>query len=108
MPVQSFSRWTKVLALGLVGCAVLATPARAQSPSEVGQWSSIHYLAHLRDAHPACNPNGKVMFFGEFDDGKAPPRRWDPVTNAITNLTRGGLQHLLRAVTHTSRTASCW
>jgi hypothetical protein len=89
MPVQSFSRCMKVLALGLVGCAVLATPAQAQAPAEVGQWSSIMNWP-VSATHTSLQPDGKVMFFGEFADGEAPPRRWDPVANTLTNLPVAG------------------
>lgn len=89
MPLQSFSRWPQVLALGLIGCVVLAAPAQAQAPAEVGQWASTMNWP-ISATHASLQPDGKVMFFGEFDDGLGPPRRWDPATNAITSLPVAG------------------
>jgi len=89
MPVQPHSRWSKVLAVGLAGCAALAAPAEAQTPAEVGQWSSVMSWP-ISATHTSLQPDGKVMFFGEFDEGDDPPRRWDPVTNTLTALPVAG------------------
>ncbi|MBZ4420126.1 galactose oxidase-like domain-containing protein [Myxococcus sp. RHSTA-1-4] len=77
------------LAAWLVGFAVLALPARAQGPAQVGQWSSVMSWP-ITATHTHLQPDGKVMFFGEFDEGNLPPRRWDPVTNAVTALPHPG------------------
>ncbi len=75
-----------VLMAGLVMGAVLAGPARAQTaPSDIGVWSSVMTWP-LSATHANLQPDGKVMFFGEFAEGDLPPRRWDPATNAVTTL----------------------
>ncbi|HYI03179.1 galactose oxidase-like domain-containing protein [Hyalangium sp.] len=44
----------------------------------------------LSATHTSLQPDGKVMFFGEFDEGDDPPRRWDPVTNTLSALPTAG------------------
>jgi hypothetical protein len=78
-------RCSKVFAVGLVGCMALATPAQAATPADVGQWSSVLSWP-ISATHTSLQPDGKVMFFGEFAEGTAPPRRWDPITNTLTAL----------------------
>ncbi|MCY1021723.1 galactose oxidase-like domain-containing protein [Pyxidicoccus sp. MSG2] len=73
------------LAAWLVGLVALALPARAQTPADVGQWSSVMTWP-ITATHASLQPDGKVMFIGEFDEGNLPPRRWDPATNAVTSL----------------------
>ena len=79
----------EVLAVWLAGFAALALPARAQAPAEVGQWSSVMTWP-LSATHTHLQPDGRVMFFGEFEEGSLPPRRWDPVTNTLTVLPHPG------------------
>jgi galactose oxidase-like protein len=79
----------RVLALWLVGCTVLAGPARAQTPAEVGQWSSVTAWP-LSATHTSLLPTGRVMFFGEFGQGDDPPGLWDPATGGISRLTAPG------------------
>ena len=77
---------TRALGAGLVAGAVLAGPAWAQTaPSDIGAWSSVMTWP-LSATHTHLQPDGKVMFFGEFAEGDLPPRRWDPATGAITTL----------------------
>ena len=78
-----------VFAACLVGCAVLALPVQAQTPATVGQWSSVMTWP-VSATHVHLQPDGRVMFFGEFAEGDLPPRRWDPATNAITTLPDPG------------------
>ncbi|XXF79270.1 DUF1929 domain-containing protein [Myxococcaceae bacterium GXIMD 01537] len=66
----------------------LALPARAQ-PSEVGKWSGVMTWP-ISATHTHLQPDGKVMFFGEFSEGELPARRWDPATNAVSSLSRPG------------------
>lgn len=77
------------LAVWLIGLAALALPARAQTPSEVGQWSSVMTWP-ISATHTSLQPDGRVMFIGEFDEGNLPPRRWDPITNTVTSLPHPG------------------
>ncbi|MCP3142327.1 galactose oxidase-like domain-containing protein [Pyxidicoccus xibeiensis] len=72
----------------LIAGLVLAGTARAQTaPADVGVWSSVMTWP-ISATHTHLQPDGKVMFFGEFGEGDDPPRRWDPVTNAVTSLPR--------------------
>lgn len=80
---------TRLFAGWLVLCAALAAPAWAQTPATVGQWSSVMSWP-LSATHTHLQPDGKVMFFGEFAEGVLPPRRWDPVTNTLTALPTAG------------------
>ena len=72
-----------------------ASRREAQTPAEVGQWSSVMSWP-ISATHTHLQPDGKVMFFGEFDEGLDPPRLWDPATGAAHGAARAGLQHLLR------------
>jgi galactose oxidase len=60
-------------------------PASAQAPEEVGQWSPVMSWP-ISATHAHLLPTGKVMFFGEFEEGLLPPRLWDPQTNGLTSL----------------------
>src|SRR5262245_35932304 len=51
----------------------------AQTPSEVGQWSSVQTLP-TEAVHAHMLPTGKVLFWAYSDDA----RFWDPATGAIT------------------------
>ena len=85
MPVQLLSRWSTALAVALVGCALLATPARAQTPGDVGQWSSVmSWPISATHAQPAARRQGDVL--RRVRRGGCPPRRWDPVTNTLSAL----------------------
>ncbi len=82
--------WPRALAAWLVGCMALALPAYGQTaPADVGQWSSVMSWP-VSATHTHLQPDGKVMFFGEFAEGNLPPRRWDPVTNTLTSLPHPG------------------
>ncbi|MBZ4421232.1 galactose oxidase-like domain-containing protein [Myxococcus sp. RHSTA-1-4] len=73
-------RWGAVL---LAACVVvLAGPASAQVPSDVGQWTHLGTWP-LSATHANLLPNGKVFVFGEFEEGSEPPLVWDPVTGAV-------------------------
>ncbi len=78
---------SRVLAAWLA--VVWAFAARAQTPSEVGQWSAVMSWP-LSATHTSLQPDGRVMFIGEFDEGNLPPRRWDPATNTLTALPHPG------------------
>jgi galactose oxidase len=78
--------WSRRL-LFAVG-AVLALgpqPARAADPKVVGEWSPMTTFP-VSMTHTHLLPTGKVMFFGEFDEGLEPPELWDPATGALTPL----------------------
>ncbi|MCY1023279.1 galactose oxidase-like domain-containing protein [Pyxidicoccus sp. MSG2] len=82
--------WLRGLVAVLSGVLLLAGPARAQTAaSDVGAWSSVMSWP-ITATHASLQPDGRVMFFGEFDEGDDPPRRWDPATNAVTSLARPG------------------
>ena len=89
MALRPFFLRPRALAAWLCGVAALALPARAQTPAEVGQWSSVMSWP-LSATHTSLQPDGRVMFFGEFDEGNLPPRRWDPATNTLTSLPHPG------------------
>jgi len=79
----------RVLALWLVGCAAVSGPARAQTPAEAGQWSSVMAWP-LSATHTSLLPTGRVMFFGEFAQGDDPPGLWDPATGGLSRLPLPG------------------
>jgi len=87
------SRFTvrpRVLAAWLfVAGATLALPAQAQNPADVGAWSGVMSWP-ISATHASLQPDGRVMFFGEFGEGNLAPQRWDPVTNTLTALPRAG------------------
>ncbi|HZI10118.1 MAG TPA: galactose oxidase-like domain-containing protein [Myxococcus sp.] len=89
MRETSMAAWPRLLAVGLVGGVLLALPARAQTPAEAGQWSSVMSWP-ISATHASLQPDGRVMFFGEFEEGALAPRRWDPATNAVTSLAHPG------------------
>lgn len=70
-----------MFAVGLWACVLVLTgEARAQTPSEVGQWTSLGTWP-ISATHANLLPNGKVFVFGELDEGAGPPLLWDPATN---------------------------
>jgi hypothetical protein len=73
----------------LAACAVLASAAEAQTPSQAGQWSA-RMTWPLSATHTHLQPDGRVMFFGEFDEGDDPPGLWSPSTGAISRLPAPG------------------
>ncbi|NTX34959.1 DUF1929 domain-containing protein [Myxococcus sp. CA033] len=72
-------------AVWLLGLVLLATSARAQTPAQVGRWSSVMNWP-ITATHLSLLPDGKVMFFGEFEEGDLPPMRWDPTTGALSTF----------------------
>jgi hypothetical protein len=60
-------------------------PAHAQvpSPPEVGQWTHLGTWP-ISATHANLLPNGKVLLYGEFDEGAGTPWLWDPVSGALT------------------------
>ncbi|XXF81084.1 DUF1929 domain-containing protein [Myxococcaceae bacterium GXIMD 01537] len=67
-------------------CAAMlwgAGAAWAQSPAEEGEWSSAETWP-ISATHTLLLPSGKVMFFGEFDEGLLPPQQWDPATGQLS------------------------
>lgn len=89
MPMRPIPSRSGVLALWLLGCAALAGPARAQTPAEEGQWSSVMSWP-LSATHTSLLPTGRVMYFGEFAQGDDPPGLWDPATGALSRLPAPG------------------
>lgn len=74
----------------LAGALLLSGPARAQSAaSDVGSWSGVMSWP-ISATHTSLQPDGRVMFFGEFDEGNQAPRRWDPASNSVSSLARPG------------------
>ncbi|MFP2905262.1 galactose oxidase-like domain-containing protein [Pyxidicoccus sp. 3LFB2] len=65
-----------------VCAAAFSAGARAQVPSEVGQWTHLGTWP-VSATHANLLPNGKVFAFGEFEEGSGPPVLWDPVTGAL-------------------------
>lgn len=80
----------RVSALWLLGLVVCASSARAQpAPAQVGRWASVMNWP-ISATHTSLLPDGKVMFYGEFEEGALPPRRWDPATNVLTEYPYAG------------------
>ncbi|MCP3098820.1 DUF1929 domain-containing protein [Myxococcus sp. K15C18031901] len=44
----------------------------------------------ISSTHTVLTPDGKVVFYGEFEEGNYPPRRWDPTTQTLTDLPLAG------------------
>ncbi|ADO71798.1 Kelch domain protein [Stigmatella aurantiaca DW4/3-1] len=59
--------------------------AVAQPISEVGRWSPLMSWP-ISATHAHLLHSGKVMFFGEFDEGTQSPRLWDPLANTLTPI----------------------
>jgi hypothetical protein len=59
-----------------------SSPAAAQDPSIVGQWSSVMSWP-VEAIHLNVLPNGKVMMWGPYP-GSTVPHIWDPITNTTT------------------------
>ncbi|PTL76930.1 galactose oxidase-like domain-containing protein [Vitiosangium sp. GDMCC 1.1324] len=77
-----------LLAVGtLLALAPLA--ARAADPKLVGEWSPLTRFP-VSMTHTHLLPTGKVMFFGEFDEGLEPPQLWEPSTGALQDLPKAG------------------
>ncbi|MFP2907698.1 galactose oxidase-like domain-containing protein [Pyxidicoccus sp. 3LFB2] len=90
MSWSSFSPRLRGLVLCLALSALPGSPARAQTtPADIGAWSSVMTWP-VSATHSSLQPDGRVMFFGEFAEGDAPPRRWDPATNTVTSLPHPG------------------
>ncbi|MCY1078725.1 galactose oxidase-like domain-containing protein [Archangium lansingense] len=73
-------------ALGVLALlAAVPLAAGAADPKIAGEWSPMmNFPVSLTHAH--LLPTGKVMFFGEFEEGLEPPRLWDPASGALSNL----------------------
>ncbi|MCP3058821.1 DUF1929 domain-containing protein [Myxococcus sp. K38C18041901] len=65
--------------------------ARAQTPNpaQVGRWSAVMNWP-ISATHLSVLPDGKVFFYGEFEEGAQPPQRWDPVTGALNPYPYAG------------------
>lgn len=74
---------------GVLGFAVLASPAHAQSAAQVGQWSSVMTWP-MSATHTSLLPDGKVIFIGEYEQGLLPPGRWDPTTQTLSQFPAPG------------------
>ncbi|HSP79187.1 MAG TPA: hypothetical protein VLQ93_11690, partial [Myxococcaceae bacterium] len=75
--------------LGLVAClpfALLPLVGEA-GPAEEGKWSEVLEWP-VSATHSHLLPTGKVMFFGEFDEGLEPPQLWDPKTGKLSDLPK--------------------
>lgn len=66
--------------LGLQGGLAVAQPA-----ADAGRWSPLMSWP-ISATHTHLLPSGKVMFFGEFDEGRQAPRLWDPMADTLTPL----------------------
>jgi hypothetical protein len=65
--------------------AVMPPAAGAADPKVAGEWSPMTTFP-VSLTHVHLLPTGKVMFFGEFEEGLMPPRLWDPSTSELTEL----------------------
>ena len=69
-----------------VGTLLAVVPLGASAdPKVVGEWSPMTTFP-VSATHTHLLPTGKVMFFGEFDEGLSPPQLWDPDTGTLSNL----------------------
>lgn len=75
----------------VVGCVLLAarTGWAESNPSEVGKWSPRQSWP-ISATHSILLPTGKVMLFGEFDEGNLPPLLWDPGSGQVSELPHPG------------------
>lgn len=85
---SSVGVWGRRLLFAIGAVFVLGPrPARAADPKVVGEWSPLTTFP-VSMTHTHLLPTGKVMFFGEFDEGLEPPELWDPATGTLTPLPR--------------------
>ena len=68
----------------LVVASLLALDAKAD-PALVGEWSQVTTFP-ISATHMHLLPTGKVMFYGEFEEGLKPPQLWDPATGELSQL----------------------
>ncbi|MBM7116884.1 galactose oxidase-like domain-containing protein [Archangium primigenium] len=68
----------------VVTASLLAREAKAD-PSLVGEWSQVATFP-ISATHMHLLPTGKVMFYGEFEEGVKPPQLWDPATGGLTPM----------------------
>ncbi|MCP3102073.1 DUF1929 domain-containing protein [Myxococcus sp. K15C18031901] len=78
-----------VFAWSAVVCLLAAPVAWSQSELTMGLWSPVMHWP-LSATHASLLPDGTVMFFGEFEEGLLPPRRWNPDTGELTALPHPG------------------
>ena len=65
---------------------LIAIPASAQTPGQIGQWQSLISLPFY-PVHNHLLPNGKVMIWsGDGTNVGNDPRLWDPATQNLTTL----------------------
>lgn len=78
--------WGRRLLFAL-GTLLTAVPlaARAADPKVAGEWAPMT-LFPVSMTHTHLLPTGKVMFFGEFEEGLEPPQLWDPETGLLSAL----------------------
>ena len=78
--------FVRALARGalVVVASLLAREAKAD-PSTVGEWSQVATFP-ISATHMHLLPTGKVMFYGEFEEGVKPPQSWDPATGSLSPL----------------------
>ena len=69
------------LAVMFLLVCLASTPAAAQSPSVVGQWSSVMSWS-VEAIHMNVLPNGKVMIWGPYGNSTI-AQIWDPVLNTM-------------------------
>jgi hypothetical protein len=89
MSMKRFLPLPRGLAVLLAACTALSLPARAQTPADIGQWSA-RMSWPITATHAHLQPDGRVMFFGEFAEGDDPPGLWNPTTGALTRVTAPG------------------
>ncbi|WP_338870936.1 galactose oxidase-like domain-containing protein [Myxococcus stipitatus] len=85
MPQHRFISCPNPRTFWWLALAVLPALAQAQTPAQVGSWSSLMTWP-ISATHTSLLPDGKVMFIGEYEQGALPPRRWDPSTGALTTF----------------------
>jgi hypothetical protein len=81
--------WRRVL-LAVGACLALVPLGAKADPKVVGEWSRIANGFPVSATHTHLLPTGKVMFFGEFDEGLEPSQLWDPATGTLLDLPRTG------------------
>lgn len=66
-------------------CGLALAAQGAEPRMVVGEWSAVTTFP-ISATHMQLLPTGKVMFYGEFEEGVLPPRLWDPSTGGLTEL----------------------
>jgi hypothetical protein len=78
----SFSSVVGLAAMLALSLSLASVPVAAQNPATVGQWSSVQSWP-VEAIHLNLLPNGKVMFWGNYNTSLV-PQIWDPIANTFT------------------------